>query len=515
MRALWRYRYVILAVALLAAAVGYVEESRKPPVYEAVTIIKYGNPYDRTIFRNELGVPFTDTDHYLNSEADLVRSPQVMAGASRLLGGGARFRPAAIRLSVSAESSTKLFEVTVRARRSDPVEAATVLNAVTKAYQEVAEARVRARVAKAVSQLEQLKATLQARLEDLSGQGTSPARESERNGLSGELADLETRAGQIRADAAIYGAGIDRIDEAAPPEVAVSDSPRRRAMIFGLLGFIAALVAAFWRGERVRMIESADDAGGAVGAPVLGVLPRHPTDSAPAAAPVISAPGSAPARDYEFIASTLALAARESGTRLVLVTSPDPNRAKSITTLNLGLSAAQDQRPVVLLDADESAAITSLLHAKGQRGLSDLAALSAAGFDCGLSEGSVTPVDRLDTFRLVPTGTRETSGRGPAESPQMAKILAQLQQEADLIVVDGPPLRESPGGMKLAAAVDGVVLVLQRGTPLAALQQAQAMLATAKAPIVGVVFDPSRAPRRWPLRGRRQGKSSGRRRRSS
>ena len=97
----------------------------------------------------------------------------------------------------------------------------------------------------------------------------------------------------------------------------------------------------------------------------------------------------------------------------------------------------------------------------------------------------------------------------------MAKILPHLQQEADLVVIDGPPLRESPGGMKLAAAVDGVVLVVRRGATLEEVQHAEALLATAKAPIVGSVFDPSRAPRRWSLRRLRRSEPQRRRRRSS
>jgi Mrp family chromosome partitioning ATPase len=299
------------------------------------------------------------------------------------------------------------------------------------------------------------------------------------------------------------------------PEVPISETPRRRGVIFGLLGLIAGLVLAFWRAERRRVIDSSDDAVGAVSAPLLGVLPQHPTDSPAAAAPVVAAPESAEARDYEFIASTLALTARDSETRLILVTSPQGGRAKSVTALNLALSAAQDQRRVILLDADPSAVTTGLLQAESCRGGSDLVALSAAGFGFTLQDGSTTPIDGLPSFCLVPTGTREANGRSTAESPQMPKVLAQLQQEADLLFVDGPPVRVSPGAMKLAASVDGVILVVPRGATLEELRQTQAMLATAKAPIVGFVFDRSRRFGRWHRSKRRSGKPERGRRQAS
>jgi Mrp family chromosome partitioning ATPase len=170
---------------------------------------------------------------------------------------------------------------------------------------------------------------------------------------------------------------------------------------------------------------------------------------------------------------------------------------------------------VILVDTDESGVLTSLFRAERYRGASDLVALSAAGLGFSLSDGSLVPMEGLSSFRLVPAGTRESNGRGVAEALQMAKVLGQLQQEADLVFVDGPPLRESPGGMKLAAAVDGVVLVVRRGTTLDQLRQTQTLLARAQAPIVGFVFDRSRPASRWRPWRRWPDKSQGRRRRSS
>jgi len=484
----------VVAVALLSAVVGYVYEKRQPPAYEAVTRIELRNPFDMTLFRNERGTPFTEIDRYLNSQADLVTSPQVMARASTLLQGSVR--PALIRQHLTAESSTKIFEVTVRARWDDATEAANIVNAVTKAYEQVAEAQVKAQATVSIAELRKLEAELRARLDQLPpDEGTGP--DTSRTNLSQQILAIQQRIGQIGTDAAVFGAGITRIDQARAPETAVSDSPRRRATIFGLLGFIAALVLAFWRGERVRVIDSREDAAGAVDAPLLGAVPSHPTDTAAAAAPVLGAPGSAAARDYEFIASAVSLAARDSERRSILVTSLEAGPAKSVTALNLALSAAQDDRSVILLDLEPAATLTTLLRAHGSRGASDLVALSAAGFGFALGDGSMTPIEGLASFCFIPTGTREANGRATAESAQVAKVLVQLQQEADLIFVDGPALWDSPGGVKVAAAVDGVILVLPRGTKLEQVHQTRALLATARAPIIGIVFDSSHSRSPW------------------
>ena len=106
-------------------------------------------------------------------------------------------------------------------------------------------------------------------------------------------------------------------------------------------------------------------------------------------------------------------------------------------------------------------------------------------------------------LRFVPAGV-SSNGRSAAESPHMAKVLANLQQEADLLVIDAPPLLASPGGMKLAAVVDGVVLLVPRGTTGQQMRETRRLLTLAKVPLVGYVFDPSRASSR-----RRTGDSPG------
>jgi Mrp family chromosome partitioning ATPase len=500
--ALWRYRWAVLVVTLVAAVAGYLYTAAKPPVYEAVGRVTLASPYDRTLFRNERGVPFVEIGSYLDTQANRMTSPDVLAGASELLEG--RMGPGQIRPLVEAQSSTSILDVTVRVRFEDPAEAANVVNAVIQAYQNIATAQMQARVEASVAQLTELEADLRQRLlalsEDENG-NSDPLVQSERNSLSAELADLQTRAGQIRADAAVYGAGIERVEPAVAPELPVSETPRRMAAVCGLLGFIAALIGAFWRSERAQVIDSSDDAAGAVDAPLLGVLSTHPAPTAAAAAPVVMAPDSSPAREHQFVASKLALLGRENEPRVVLVTSPDETPGKSVVALNLALSAALDQRAVMLADVDTSGWLTSLLGADGKCGVSDLIERSTEGDvvvgDCVAAVGQLPSVDG---FRFIPAGTAtRDDGGGTTAAPQMAKLLARLLQEADLIVLNGPPLLLAPAAPRLAADVDGVVLVVARGTTLEDLRRTTDLLRLAKTPFIGYIFDRSRRPGRWRL----------------
>jgi Mrp family chromosome partitioning ATPase len=497
--ALWRYRWAVLAFAVLSAAVGYIYTATQPPVYEAAGKVMLVNPNDRTMFRNERGVAYVEADRYLSTQAHRMTSPDVLAAAAELLEG--RFHPGQIRQVVKAQSSTSIFELTVQTRLDDPTDAADVVNAVIQAYQNVASAQLQAQVEASVAQLAELQTEARTRLDQLSDEDDSdPVVQAERELLSAELTDLQMKAGQIRADAAVYGAGIERIEPAAVPQTSVSETPRRMAAVFGLLGFIAALIVAFWRSERNQVIDTDRDAAGAIDAPLLGVLSTEPARTPAAAAAVVTAPDTPQAREHQFIASKLALIGQDSQPRVVLVTSPEGTPGKSVTALNLALSAALDQRAVILADVDPTGSLSGLLDAEGKLGVADLLATSAQG-DVVIGDyvASVGELPAVDDFRFIPVGTTaDGGGRGVAATPYMAKLLARLLQETDLIVLDGPPLLTAPAGSRLAADADAVVVVVARGTRFEDLRRTTELLELADTPFVGFVFERSRTWRPWP-----------------
>jgi succinoglycan biosynthesis transport protein ExoP len=495
--ALWRYRWPVLLAVLLSAVAGYIYTAAKPPVYEAVGRVTLTSPYDRTLFRNERGVPFVEIDRYLNTQANRMTAPDVLAAASELLEG--RLEPGQIRRLVEAESSTSILELTVHARNEDPTQAADVVNAVMQAYQNIAATQLEAQVEASVAELAELEAEVRESLLALEDEDPGdPLVQAQRESLSDELTDYQTRAGQIRADFDVYGTGIERVDEAVAPELPVSETPRRMAAVFGLLGFIAAIIVAFWRSERTQVVNGSDDASGALDAPLLGVMSTNRAHTAEAAAPVVTAPDSAAAREHHFIASKLALLGRESEPRIVLVTSPEETPGKSVAALNLALSTALDHRAVILADVDAAGWLTGILGASGKRGVSDLIARSADGdvvIDDYVAEMDGLPT--VDGLQFIPVGIAAREGGGTTTTPQLAKLLARLLQEADLIVLNGPPLLEAPAATRLAADADGVVLVVPRGTKVEDLRKTTELIDVAKTALAGYVFDRSGAPGRW------------------
>ena len=323
-----------------------------------------------------------------------------------------------------------------------------------QAYQDVATAQA-ATVEATVAQLNELRASLREKLNALPDAMMSM--ENEQANLSEQLAELETTAGKIQADAAVYGAGIDRIAQATEGNP-ISDTPRRKAVIFGLLGLILGLVGAFWRSERVRVIDGGEDAADAIGAPLLGELPRHPRTRRRPLHPFSRLLNRQRPGQYHSSLRPCSEVARESHPRALLVTSPEGKGLIHHSAQSGALGRSGRRRTAILVDA--AGTVTATPGRRRALGLSDLVSQIKIGLDVNF----VTAWSRLIDWEAAIRARRRIE-QWPLRRrvPAHGEVLANLQQEADLLVIDAPPLLASPGGIKLAAVVDGVVLLVPRG----------------------------------------------------
>jgi Mrp family chromosome partitioning ATPase len=75
-------------------------------------------------------------------------------------------------------------------------------------------------------------------------------------------------------------------------------------------------------------------------------------------------------------------------------------------------------------------------------------------------------------------------------SKMMGQILDKLDKVSDVMVIDSPPVLTVSDATILAAAMDGVILVVKPGTTkLGAFQRALDQLRSVKAHVIGVVLN--------------------------
>jgi Mrp family chromosome partitioning ATPase len=73
-------------------------------------------------------------------------------------------------------------------------------------------------------------------------------------------------------------------------------------------------------------------------------------------------------------------------------------------------------------------------------------------------------------------------------SSRTSEALRELEQMYDLILIGGPPWLESAGSTALGQVVDGVVVIVERGTSKESMENTRRQLAFLVSDTLGFVF---------------------------
>jgi capsular exopolysaccharide synthesis family protein len=239
-----------------------------------------------------------------------------------------------------------------------------------------------------------------------------------------------------------------------------------------------------------RPVESEDDIRHLTGLTVLATVPRVHSRR-----PTFMAGGGSPddmkQEDYFLFAEAfrrlrveLQLLGRDMPLKRILITSSLPGEGKSTVVVNLGLAFGEVGKQVIIADADfHRPTLHRTLKTPNTKGFSDLLA------GVGEVTDSMSPV--ADGVWLSPRGASPTAlTRTGLGSERLARVLDQMAGEAEYILLDSSPILLIPDNLYMAAAVDGVLLVVQSGTTRPRdLLRTKELFEKAGTPIVGVVIN--------------------------
>lgn len=209
----------------------------------------------------------------------------------------------------------------------------------------------------------------------------------------------------------------------------------------------------------------------------------------------IDDPLSPAAEAYRTLRMNLQFAALDKPLRSVLVTSPGAGEGKSTLLANLGVTVAQIEQRVVLVDCDlRKPQLHTLFGLANESGLTTMMVDDAALQSPPLQETSIKNL-RVLTSGALPPRPADLLG-----SQRMEKVVARLLEEGDLLLFDAPPLMVAADAVVLATRVDGTLLVVSAGqTKREDTQRAIERLRKVNAHVVGAVLN--NAPREAAVQG--------------
>jgi capsular exopolysaccharide synthesis family protein len=278
----------------------------------------------------------------------------------------------------------------------------------------------------------------------------------------------------------------------------VSPRPARNIAVALVLGLILGLVAAFLREHFDRGLRTREDVESAFGLPVIGQVP-FPTKGKEERRVAFEGRGET-AEAFRGLRANLQYLAVQRPLRTILITSASPEQGKTTVTANLAVTIARSGASVVVVDADLRRPRLEATFGVDARGVGLTSVLVGAAELAEVLRDVELPQDaRREAGRLafVPSGPLPPNPSELLTSAQMTALLDRLSATFDYVLVDSPPVLLVADALELARDVDGVVLVVRRGS--ASTDEARELRATVDRlgiHLVGAVFtdvDPVRS----------------------
>lgn len=460
LEAVWRYRVSSLLIVLAATVVAVVAGVILQGQVTVTARLALNMPdKDNVVAGTAVSSSEATFVRYVKQRAIFVTSERVLTSAARSLGSGET--AGVLRQVVTAEATEDGDSINVIVRDSDAERAVRVATAVVAAYRAESKADFAASTKRALASIAATRAQV--------ARAGGAAAES--------LAQLDVKANDIRLSVTQFGDGVSFVDPATVDAAEGGGLPVREAAVGLALGILLAAAVAWLRADRDRRIHDVDTVGAITGAPSLGEIARVRSS-------LLDDLTAMPSAGYDVVSAGVHALI---GSGVLLVTGAGPRDGRTITAAQLAVAAARDGARVLLVDADPSPTGLSTRFEVGTvpRGLATVANQQAVVDECTYC------VEIADAARLwiLPAGGRGVAARpAPLPSGPLAKAILDMRARYDLVVVDAPPVADSPDAAVFARQGDGVVTVVSNGRAVRSVRRMTRQLETYGARVVGFVF---------------------------
>ena len=168
----------------------------------------------------------------------------------------------------------------------------------------------------------------------------------------------------------------------------------------------------------------------------------------------------------------------------VLVTSPGPQEGKTMTLCNLGIALAQNQKRVLLVDADmRKPRLHEVFKKPNDTGLSNYLA-GQSGFQ------DVIQKTDIENLSFTAGGVLPPNPSELLASYKMKDFIAKAKEGFDFVLFDSPPIAMVTDAVIISRAVDGTIVIIESGkTSKRILARIHQLLDDTKARVAGMILN--------------------------
>jgi capsular exopolysaccharide synthesis family protein len=280
-------------------------------------------------------------------------------------------------------------------------------------------------------------------------------------------------------------------------------SPELRLALAAILGLLAGIALALVLERFDTRIRTKKSAESHFSLPVLAEIPITPRRMRGDRSIVAAARPKSPFADaFRLLATGLSGRSAANGTRVrgsveeegaespqtILVTSPGTGEGKTTVTANLAASLAEQGKSVLVLSCDfRSPNIHRMFDVPNDKGLAE--ALRSHGDGRYLVDGHVKKTS-ISEIRVVPSSAGPDNPGGLLSSHNMQEVLEEARENADVVLLDTPPILTGSEAAVLFPKVDAVLIVARLGTTTVELaERTSELLTRLGTPVIGVALN--------------------------
>lgn len=275
------------------------------------------------------------------------------------------------------------------------------------------------------------------------------------------------------------------LEPAAIPLEPVSSQLPLNMAVAAIVGMILAASGAYLIDFLDDSIKDGEDAQQLLGVPTLASVPELMAEEEHEKLVMLYTTPHPAAEAYRMLRTNLQFASVDQPIQMLLVTSPAPEDGKSLTAANLAAAYTRAGKRVILVDAD--------LHRPSQQRFFQLRnnwGLTLGLFDSDMVLEALVQETSIPGLSVMTTGPLPPNPAELLGSRRMQEILMQLRQEADIIIIDSPPISAVSDALILTSQADAVLLVVKSSkTSRALARKAVNTLRQVKAQIIGSVYN--------------------------
>ncbi len=479
-----RRRAILVITIAIVVGVATVISLVQTPVYAATAKLRIEPRPGNSAFESG-GASEGNPAQFVATEIEVIKGEPVQKAVQKILSSA----PA---VSVRQVGTTAVVQIV--AESSDRERAAAVANAYAKAYidhrrqQGIDEAlAAQTEVQGGIDDLQDQIDVLDGQIAGAEGAAADSFR-AQRQSLVQQQALFKDALSRQRVNTALITGGAEIVRSAAVPGSPIKPTPLRNAILALVVGGLLGVGLAFLAEYLDDSIATDDDLERVTGViPVIGQIPEVSGWKLKDKGRLIAMeePRSAAAEAYRALRTAVDFIALDHPMGTLSVTSPGPGEGKTTTLANLAITMATAGKRVVIVCCDLR---RPRIHEFF--GLSNTVGFTSTLLGERPVSAAIQAVPGIPRLRLLASGPLPPNPSELLSSRRAADVFTAIAADADLVLIDSPPVLPVTDALVLFRHVDATLMVFSAGTTTR--KEAAAALAKVRqvdGPVIGAVLN--------------------------